>query len=72
MAGLGQLDAATDAIEELRVVPRLQCRYRMARRRLREVQRSSSLRDVLPLGDRNENAKLLKGHGDLLVDRNQV
>jgi len=44
----------------------------MARRRLREVQRSSSLGDVLPLGDRNENAKLHKGHGDLLVDRNQV
>ena len=72
MAGLGQLDAAADAIEELCAVPRLQCRNRMARCGLREVQRSSSLRDVLPLGDRNKNAKLLESHGDLLFDGNQV
>ncbi len=66
-AGFGQLDAAPNPVEQRNSVPRLQRRDRPARRRLRDVQRLSSTRDMLALGDTDENAKLLKGHGDLLA-----
>ena len=64
-AGFRQLDAAPDPIEQLRVMPRLQSRDRMARGGLREIQGVGGLRNVLSVGDRNENAKLLQGHVDL-------
>jgi hypothetical protein len=56
-AGFRQLDAAPDPIEQLRVMPRLQSRDRMARGGLREIQVAGGLRNVLSVGDRNENAK---------------
>ena len=68
LAGLGQLDAAADSIEELRVMARLQRRDRMARRGLREVQRLGGSSDVLAFSDRDEDAELLKGHFDFLYD----
>ena len=68
LAGLGQLDVAADAIEELRVVARLQRRDRMAHRGLCEVQRLGGSSDVLAFSDRDEDAELLEGHFDFLCD----
>src|SRR5271170_3469423 len=68
LAGLGQLNAAPDAIEELRVVARLQRRDRMARGGLCEIQRLGGSSDVLAFSDRNEDAELLEGHFDFLCN----
>jgi hypothetical protein len=61
-ARLGQLEAAAEAIEELRVPARLQRGDRMAHRGLCEVQRSGGPRDVLAFSDRDEDVELLEGH----------
>jgi hypothetical protein len=68
LAGLGQLDAPADAIEQLRVVARLQRRDRVARRGLSEIQRLGGLSEVLAFSDRDEDAVLLEGHFDFLCD----
>ena len=60
-AGLGQLEAAADAIEELRVPARLQRGDRMAHRGLCEVQRSGGSSDVVAFSDRDEDVELLEG-----------
>ena len=60
-AGLGQLEAAADAIEELRVLARLQRGDRMAHRGLCEVQRSGGSSDVVAFSDRDEDVELLEG-----------
>src|SRR5258708_40247286 len=62
MAGFSQLDAAPHAIEQSRVVSRFQCRDRMARRGLREIQGARGLRHVLSPGDGGEYSQLLEGH----------
>jgi hypothetical protein len=65
LAGIRQLNAAPDPIEQPGVVPCLQSRYRVARGGLRKVQGARSLRDVLSLGDGHKDAELLEGHVDL-------
>jgi hypothetical protein len=57
LAGLGQLEAAADAIEELRVPARLPRGDRMAHHGLCEVQRSGGSSDVLAFSDRDEDAR---------------
>jgi hypothetical protein len=64
-SGLGQGDVASNAIEQLGVVPRFQCRDRMTRRRLRDVQRTSRLRHMLSLGHRDKDPKLIERHPTL-------
>ena len=66
LAGLAQRQAAADAVEQLRVVPRLQRRDRCAGRRLSDVQRLRRAGHVLALGHRHEDAQLLQGHGDMI------
>ena len=61
-AGLGQLDAAAHAIEQMRAVARLQRRNGGRGRRLRDAERLGGTGDVAALGDSNKNAQLLKGH----------
>jgi hypothetical protein len=60
--GLRQLDMAADAVEQPRVMPRLERRDRVTGRRLREVQRPGGLRHVLALGDRDKDSQLLQRH----------
>ena len=67
-AGLGQLEAAADAIEELRVPARLQRGDRMAHRGLCEVQRSGGSSDVVAFSDRDEDVELLEGRFGFLCD----
>ena len=62
LASLGQLDPAPHPIEQLGVVTRLQSRDRVAHGGLCKVQGTRRLSDMLPLGDRDEDAKLLEGH----------
>ena len=59
---LGQFDAPPYPPEELGLMARLQRRDGVARGRLREVQGTRGLRDMLALGDRNEDPQLVQGH----------
>jgi hypothetical protein len=65
MAGFGQFDAAPHAIEEFRVVPRLQRGDRMTRGGLRHVQRASGLRHVLSFSDSDKDPQLIERHATL-------
>ena len=61
-SGLRQLDAAADPAEQLGAVAPFQRADRGADRRLRQVQSFRRPRDMLPLGDGDEDAKLFEGH----------
>lgn len=61
-ARFGQLDAPTDPVEQLCVMPRFQGGDRVAGRRLGEIHGLGSLRHMLALGDRHENPKLVERH----------
>jgi len=61
-ARFGELDAASDAVEQLGAVSCFQGSDRGTDRRLCEMQRLGGARHVLTFGDRHENAKLLQRH----------
>ena len=62
-AGLGELDAAADAVEEGGAVAVLEHADGRADRRRRQVERRGGLGEVLAFGDGDEDAKLVEGHG---------
>ena len=64
-AGLRQFYAATDALEQTRIMASLERGDMRADRRLREMENLRRLCDVLAFGDGDEDAKLVEGHGGL-------
>ena len=65
-ARFGEHDAPADAVEQLHVVAGFERGDRVARGRLREVERPRPFRDVSALGDGHEYAQLLECHGRLI------
>ena len=65
--GLGQLDAASDAIEQPDIMALLERRDSMARRRLGEMERARRLGHVLSFGNGDKDAKLVEGHCARLI-----
>jgi hypothetical protein len=57
-----ELDPATDPVEEVRAVARLQHMDGRTDGRWGEPQRGGGLRQMLTLGDRDEDPKLVEGH----------
>ena len=64
---LGELDAASDAVEKRDAVPCLERRDGRARRRLGDVERRRGTRHVLAFGHSDEYSQLLKRHLLLLT-----
>ena len=62
-ARFGEHDAPAHAVEQFYVVAGFERSDRMARGRLREVERARPLRHVSALRDGDENAQLLERHG---------
>ena len=62
LADLGEFNTPSNPIKQLGVMPPLERRDRRAHRRLGQVQHFGGSSDVLPLGDRNKDPKLLKRH----------
>src|SRR5580693_5256694 len=68
-AGLGQLNAAADSVEEFCAMASFQRRNRGADRGLRNVERFGGARDMLAFGDGDENAELFERHGRGIHDQ---
>jgi hypothetical protein len=65
-AGLGQLDAAAHAMEELDAVPRLKRSDSSAERRLSQIESVGGARNVLAFSDGDKNPELFERHGQVI------